>query len=188
MAKVLDSEAGGLGFNSPSDYKVGHPSLSQYKLLRQYESSKFPSLVLEDTFQLLNPTSIPNQNLSTSFMQLFEKSCNCSHDMFKSQQNLQWVVDDNPTSLWQATLYCPVSNLTAQTLQNHAIESSQIVSSVENSTASNCRSIELSEASSPWCIVSTSGVECTILLHEVECWQPIKCLLASDGNCLNDKY
>ena len=50
MIKAFAFQADGLGFNSPSGYKVGSPGHSEYVWVGQYEPSclKFPSSVLED--------------------------------------------------------------------------------------------------------------------------------------------
>ena len=50
VVKAFAFQADGLGFNSPSGYKVGRPGHSKYVWVGQYEPSclKFPSSVLED--------------------------------------------------------------------------------------------------------------------------------------------
>ena len=50
VVKAFALQADGLGTNSPSGYKVGHPGHSKYVWVGQYAPSclKFPSLVLED--------------------------------------------------------------------------------------------------------------------------------------------
>ena len=53
VVKAFAFQADGLGFNSPSGYKVGRPGHSKYVWVGQYEPSglKFPSSVLEDKLQ-----------------------------------------------------------------------------------------------------------------------------------------
>ena len=50
VVKMFACQADGLGFNSPSGYKVGRPGHSKYVWVGQYEPSclKFPSSILED--------------------------------------------------------------------------------------------------------------------------------------------
>ena len=50
VVKAFVLRADGLGFNSPSGFKVGCPGHSKYVWVGQYEPSclKFPSSVLED--------------------------------------------------------------------------------------------------------------------------------------------
>ena len=50
VVKAFAFQPDGLGFNSPSGYKVGRPGHFKYVWVGQYEPSclKFPSSVLED--------------------------------------------------------------------------------------------------------------------------------------------